>query len=180
MRSVPSDTPVSRATSLMVKTGSTPLRGQRLHVLARAPETEPDAALRGAERHLLDPRDLARREAAAVGEQEGVALVARERLEHAQQALRALAADHRLGGVLGRLRDGALLLLGALDGVLAGTAGAPAVERAAAGEHRHVTRERAARGVVGAGLQPELHEHILNDILGGGLVAEHAVGRCER
>src|SRR4051794_41568274 len=131
MRSVPSDTPVSRATSLMVKTGSTPLRGQRLHVLARAPEAESDAALSGAERDLLDPRDLARREAAAVGEQQGVALVARERLEHAEQALRALAADHRLGGGLARLRDRPLLPLGALAGALPGPARPPAVAPAA-------------------------------------------------
>jgi hypothetical protein len=101
------------------------------------------------------------------------------------EAAVAVTPDHEL--VRGLLRRGARELcvgLGALEGGVAGTARAPAVEGAAARHHRDVRAERAASCVVRARPQPELHEHVLDDVLGRRLVAKHAVGgrdclRCE-
>jgi hypothetical protein len=113
---------------------------------------------------------------AAVGEEHGITLVARQAPECAKQGSRALAPDDRLGRALLLDTLSADLLDGALDGRLARRAGAPPVEGPRASHHRHVARERAARWIERLGPQPELHEDVLDDVLGGALVAEHLVG----
>src|SRR3954466_5860411 len=134
MRSVPSGTPVWRATSRIVRTSGT-CSGGGLEGGARLEEAQPDAALGGAERHALDAGDLLAREAAAVGQQKRLALVFRELVEGAQPGERALAGDHDPARRLGGRDEGTLLLRGPVDGGRAGAARAPAVERAAAGHH---------------------------------------------
>src|SRR5690349_11479927 len=114
MRSVPSGTPVWRATSRIVRASGTCLRslGRGLEGGARLAEAQSHAALGGAERDALDLGDLLTREAATVGEQEGLALVVRELVQRAEQGERALAPDDRLGCGLGGGHEGALLLRG--------------------------------------------------------------------
>src|SRR3954449_10354404 len=119
MRRVPSGTPVWRAISRIVRASGTS-SGGGLQGGARLAQAEAHAALGGAERDALDAGDLLAREAAAVGEQECLALVGRELVEGVQQGERSLAADHGLGRGLGRCHERSLLLGGAVDGGLAG------------------------------------------------------------
>src|SRR3954467_6697679 len=113
MRRVPSGTPVWRAISRIVRASGTS-SGGGLQGRAGLAEAESDAALGGAERDALDAGDLLAREAAAVREQERLALIRGKAIEGAEQVERALAADHGLGGGLGRGHERTLLPGGAV------------------------------------------------------------------
>src|SRR3954447_6647595 len=129
MRRVPSETPVSRATSRIVMLPLTLSGRHRVEAPPRPSPAEPHPALRGSERDAADPRDLLRGEPATVGQQQRVALVAREGLAHAQQRARSLAPQPGVGRALGGLGDRAGFSLGTLDRALARAARAPAIER---------------------------------------------------
>ena len=91
-----------------------------------------------------------------------------------------LVARGRLAGaVLGPGRGSSSRYAEALDGAAGRVQRAHAVHCAAAGHHRHVAGEAAARRVEQLRVAPEREEDVLHDVLGGGLVAEHPHGAGE-